>query len=104
MTDTTTGNAEEHEEAQRYEKFEEKEDQLADGLLTAFAAGYAQAVEDQAVEGHDLPRDVGGMDYRDLKNHEYIQKQHFYFWDGRTVPLAFWLPDQFDLDGEEAMP
>jgi hypothetical protein len=79
------------------QQFEEKQDELNEALLEAYAAGYAQAIGDHEIaEPH-----FEAADFRELKQAEYIQKQHYYFWDGRTKPLALWLPEQFGLGDEE---
>lgn len=76
-----------------YEKYEEKIDELRDGLREAYEAGYKKAIDDVENTG-ELPKK------EDVEDSEYLAESHYYYWDGRTLPLEFWLRDQFDLDGE----
>ena len=67
-----------------------------DGLLTAYCAGFAKAAE--AIDGQD-------PDVEDLKANDLVTESHYYFWEGRTLPLEFWLQDQFGVEqyeGDEA--
>ena len=67
------------------EPWEERMDELNDGLLEAYAAGFSQAVET-----FDLDPDFD-TDPAALKDNEKVQEAHFYYWDGRTKPLELWL-------------
>jgi hypothetical protein len=68
-------------------EFEKRMDELDEGLLEAFAAGYAKAMEH-----HDVDRDVDQV--RQLKQHDLIRESHFYYWDGRDKPLERWLRNE----------
>ncbi|MHC3382099.1 hypothetical protein [Haloarcula sp. H-GB5] len=67
--------------------YEEKRDELNDGLLTAYAAGFRQAVETFDIDA-DFDTSVS-----ELKQNDAISEAHYYFWDGRKKPLQFWLRD-----------
>lgn len=75
-----------------FQEYEEKMDRLNDGLLEAYAAGFAYAIE-----AYDIETGIS-TDVRDLKKHPALQENHYYYWDGRTKPLEFWLREQFNLD------
>lgn len=78
--------------------YEEKRDELYDGLETAYAAGFAKAKE-----VYDI--DSGPSDVRTLKKTQGVAQNHYYFWEGRTLPLEFWLRSQFEIgqdDGQDA--
>lgn len=70
------------------EEYEEKSDELWEGLLTAYCAGFAKAAE--TFDGRDL--DVEG-----LKSNDLVSESHYYYWDGKTLPLEFWLQEQFGV-------
>ena len=79
---------------QNIENFEEKIDELNDGLLEAYAAGFSKAVETFDVDP-DFSTDV-----ESLKNNGAVQEAHYYYWDGRVKPLVHWLKDEFEVSGE----
>lgn len=89
------GGGDQHDD---FEAFEEKMDELNDGLLSAYAAGFQKALE-----VYDIHPDIE-TDLKSLKNHRGLSEDHYYFWDGRTKPLEFWLREQFGLDngGEDS--
>lgn len=74
------------------EKYFENLDELDEGLLESYAAGFSKAVK---TFGIDTPFDT---DVRELRENGAIAKCHYYYWDGRTKPLEFWLEDQFDFE------
>lgn len=74
--------------------YQAKMDELNDGLLEAYAAGFAKAKETYGVER-------GPNDVQALMQTEGVSSSHFYYWDGRSKPLEFWLRDQFGLDESE---
>jgi len=78
-----------------FEGYEEKLDELNDGLLEAYAAGFAKAVETSDIDPEF------DADARKLKEVPVIQESHFYYWDGRQKPLKAWLRQHF-LDTEFA--
>lgn len=81
-------------ETDELERFERKKDELHDGLLTAYAAGFSKAVET-----FDLDPDFD-TNVNSLRENRAVAECHYYFWDGRTLPLEFWIRDQFDLDND----
>jgi len=76
------------------QKFEEKMDELNDGLLEAYAAGFSKAVETFDVEP-DFSTDV-----ESLKSNGAVQEAHYYYWDGRVKPLVLWLEDKFGVSAD----
>lgn len=78
--------------SERWDEYEEKLDELNRGLLTAYAAGFSQAVET-----FDLDPDFS-TDVESLRENGAVAENHYYFWDGRTKPLEFWLREQFGID------
>jgi hypothetical protein len=72
------------------EAFEDKMDELNEGLLEAYCAGFSEAVETFDV---DTDRST---DVRSLKRSELLQQKHYYYWDGRSMPLERWLSEEFD--------
>lgn len=89
MSETETNDGED------FEAFEAKMDELNEGLLTSFAAGFAHAKDVYNIE-------QGPDDYRSLMNTQGVSESHHYFWNGRTKPLEFWLREQFGLDEDIA--
>lgn len=76
---------------EKWDQYEEKLDELNEGLLDAYAAGYAKAVEDFDID--EVP--VTNAD--ELREWRYIAECSYYFWDGRTKPLELWLREQFGI-------
>ena len=79
------------DDTERWDEYEEKLDELNEGLLKAYAAGFAKAKEVYDIE-------KGPSDHRELMQTEGVLESHYFFWDGRTKPLEFWLLEQFGLD------
>lgn len=75
-------------ELEQYEQYEEKSDELWEGLLTAYCAGFAKAAE--TFDDRDI-------DVENLKGNDLVTESHYYFWDGRELPLQFWLEQQFGV-------
>ncbi|NHN50002.1 hypothetical protein G9464_20755 [Halostella sp. JP-L12] len=74
------------------EAYEEKMDELWEGLLQAYTAGYKKAMRDFEVTD----------EIEKYEDSEFIKDSHYHYWDGRTLPLEFWLREQFDVnDGGE---
>ncbi|EMA01803.1 hypothetical protein C437_15326 [Haloarcula vallismortis ATCC 29715] len=95
MTDKPTESMSENTDSDgRTGDYEQKRDELNEGLLEAYAAGFAKAKE-----VYDIER--GATDVRTLMQIEAITESHYYYWDGRTKPLTHWLRDQFDLDDDQ---
>ncbi|MDS0258540.1 helix-turn-helix domain-containing protein [Haloarcula sp. S1CR25-12] len=68
---------------------ESKIDELNDGLLEAFAAGFSQAVETFDIDA-DFDTSVSA-----LKDNDALAEHHWYYWDGRSKPLEYWLRAEF---------
>ena len=82
--------------AEQWDEYEEKLDELNEGLLEAYAAGFAKAKE-----VYDIQK--GPSHPKNLMKTEGVSENHYYYWDGRTKPLEFWLREQFGIDdGEDA--
>lgn len=78
-------------EQDELEAYQDKLDELHDGLLEAYAAGFAKAKEVYDIsEGPD--------DAQLLMQTEGVSASHYYYWEGRTLPLEFWIREQFTLD------
>lgn len=75
-------------------EFEEKMDELNEGLLRAYAEGYSDALDDHDVELEDDTSPSALMD------NSYIQESSYYVWDGRSKPLEHWLEDTLGEDGD----
>ena len=73
------------------EQYENKMDELMNGLREAYEAGYKRALED--IEKGDFKPTVEQID-----GSEYMAECNYYYWDGRTLPLEFWLREEFGLD------
>ena len=73
------------------EAYENKRDDLFAGLQEAYEAGYKKALED--LENTDEPPTA-----EQIAGSDYIGECHYYYWDGRTLPLDPWLRAQFDID------
>jgi hypothetical protein len=82
-------------EQDNFDAYEEKLDELNEGLLEAYAAGFSQAVETFEVDA-DFSTDVTS-----LQQNGAVQESHYYYWDGRTKPLKFWLREQFGVDASD---
>ena len=78
-----------------FDAYEEKMDELNEGLLEAYAAGFAQAVETFDVDA------AFRTDVESLRKNGAVQESHYYHWHGQAKPLEFWLREQFGLDGRE---
>lgn len=78
----------------RWDEYEEKLDELNRGLLTAYAAGFAKAVETFDL-GPNFSTDVDS-----LRDNRAVSESHYYFWDGRVKPLKHWLRKEFEIDAE----
>lgn len=89
MTDTSNEEAEQG----AFEAYEDKLDELNEGLLEAYAAGFAKAKD-----VYDI--DSGTSDVQSLMKTKGVSESHYYYWEGRSKPLEFWLREQFDIDGE----
>lgn len=74
------------------EALNERRAELNNGLREAYAAGLAKAVEQFDIDA-DFDTDV-----RSLKDNEFVAESHFYYWEGRTRPLEYWLPVQFGVE------
>jgi len=77
---------------ERFDEFVERLDELNDGLLEAYAAGFSQAVETFDIDA-DFDTSVSG-----LKKNGAVAENHYYYWEGRSKPLELWLREQFRLD------
>jgi len=73
---------------EHFEAYEGKRDELKSGLLEAYTAGYIKALKD--FDASPEPEKYEGS--------EFLQKSHYYYWDGRTLPLEPWLREQFGLN------
>jgi hypothetical protein len=73
------------------EQYENKRDDLMQGLREAYEAGYKRALEDLEKTDEKFTTDQ-------IDGSEYISECHYYYWDGRTLPLEFWLQKQFGID------
>lgn len=82
------------DETDQFDEYEEKLDELNEGLLEAYAAGFSKAKE-----VYDITK--GPRDVQALMDTEGVSENHYYYWDGRTKPLLFWLREQFDIDSDE---
>lgn len=80
-------------DAEAFEAYEDKLDELNEGLLEAYAAGFAKAKE-----VYDITK--GWKDVQALMETEGVSEGHYYYWDGRTKPLAPWLREQYDIGDE----
>ncbi|WP_188127840.1 hypothetical protein [Halorubrum aquaticum] len=78
-------------ETDRFEAYEEKTDEVWEGLEKSYAAGFAKAIEVFDIET-DAPRDPSK-----LKETEFIGESHYYYWEGRTLPLESYLQKQFGV-------
>jgi len=79
-------------QTEQWQEYEEKLDELNAGLLEAYAAGYAKALEDY---------DVGDSPFTNpdqVRKSEHVQECHFYYWDGRVKPLKQWLREEFGIE------
>lgn len=81
-------------DTERFDEFEEKMDELNDGLLEAYAAGFAKAVETFDVDPEFSTR------VSNLKKNKTLAENHYYYWEGRPKPLRYWLREQFELNEE----
>jgi len=75
-------------------EYQRRLDELNEGLLEAFEAGYRTALTD--VSERDTvpaPEAVAGS--------EYLAQCSFYYWDGRIKPLERWLEATL-IDDEDA--
>lgn len=88
MSDVDATDGEQRDED--FEAYEEKLDELTEGLLEAYTAGYQKAMRDYDAEPDPERMDGSG----------YIAESHYYYWDGKTKPLEPWLRDLF-LDDEQ---
>lgn len=82
------------DDADQWDAYEEKLDELNEGLLEAYAAGFSKAKE-----VYDITK--GPRDVQALMQTEGVSEHHYYYWDGRTKPLAPWLREQFGIDSDE---
>jgi len=74
------------------EAVEAKIDELNDGLLEAFAAGFSQAVETFGIDAN-FNTAVSALTENDA-----LVEQHWYYWDGRSKPLEYWLREEVASD------
>jgi hypothetical protein len=79
----------------QFDEYEKKLEELNEGLLRAYAAGFSLAVESLDVDP-DFSTDVDSL----MNNHAVIER-HYYFWDGKVKPLELWLQEQFDILPDE---
>ncbi|MFC5277859.1 hypothetical protein ACFPM1_03625 [Halorubrum rubrum] len=75
----------------RFEAYERKTDEVWEGLEESYAAGFSKAIEVFDIET-DAPRDPSR-----LKETEFIGESHYYYWEGRTLPLESYLQEQFGV-------
>ena len=90
MSETPSGEInQEADGVEQYEKYEKKIDELWEGLLTAYCAGFAKGAET-----------FGGpnLDVEGLKSNDFLSVSHYYYWDGKALPLEFWLREQFGVE------
>ncbi|ELZ96611.1 hypothetical protein [Haloferax sulfurifontis] len=78
-----------------YDEYEAKLDAVREGLLEAYAAGYAKALRD-----HDVETSVDA-NAETLKEIGHITESNYYYWESRTLPLDGWLRDHFGVDDGE---
>lgn len=72
-------------EKDKYELFEERTDEIWDGLERSYAAGFLKAIEVYNI-------DTGGPDDPDeLRKVDPVSEAHYYYWDGKTLPLQDFL-------------
>lgn len=85
-------------EADPRSEYEKRLDELDEGLLEAFEAGYCKALEDlePAIDGDPPDPDA-------IKGSEYLAECSFYYWDGRVKPLERWLEATL-IDDEAELP
>jgi len=81
-------------EQTNFQMFEKKLDELNDGLLEAYAAGFSQAVETFDIDPNF------STDADSLKKNGVLQEAHYYYWDGRVKPLVNWLHEEFEVQDE----
>lgn len=77
-------------EKDSYDQYEAKLDELKASLRESYAAGFAQAIETFDVEAC--------TDVSELKENPALGESHYYYWEGRQIPLEPWLRQQFGID------
>lgn len=87
-----------NDDTKDYAAYEKRFDELNEGLLKAYAAGFSKALET-----FDVQVDFD-TDPESLQENRFVTESHYYFWDGRLKPLELFLRDQFDLDENEGRP
>lgn len=81
---------------EQFDEFEAKLEEMNEGLLEAYAAGFSLAVETFDVDPEF------STEIEDLMRNEGVAERHYYYWDGRSKPLELWLHDQFEIDGGQS--
>jgi len=76
-----------------YEAYEERVDELQNALFEAYCAGFAKAAETYGDKEFVVPQ---------LMRSDELGESHFYYWDGRTLPLREYLEQQHGIRGGES--
>jgi len=89
MSETSSGEINQEDGVEQYKMYEEKIDELWEGLLTAYCAGFVKGAE--TFDGPNL-------DVEELKSNDYFSESHYHYWDGKALPLEVWLRRQFGVE------
>ncbi|MWG36219.1 hypothetical protein [Halomarina oriensis] len=84
-----------NDDTEDYAEYEARCDELNEGLLKAYAAGFSKALET-----FDVQVDFD-TDPESIQENRFVMESHYYFWDGRLKPLKLFLRDQFHLDEDD---